>query len=797
MKIQRSTLFLLLLFSLGCYVRFTGLTRGSADVAPPAAQQQRLQTPFYRFHPDENTLLKAALELDHPLQPPLTAYGMLPLYVLRTTVELTTFCFGWTSPNLADPDSARRLYYTARTLAALISCATLYLVWLLGTRYVGRSVGLVAACCVALAPLAVQQAHFFTVDGLFTLLSLATIYALLRSLETTRLQGYAFTGLLIGATGAVRFSGLLLGLVVLAGLLWKEPNWRALRGKPLWLCGATALATVLVLQPFILTNPGLLSESQTSDGLQFSLQVARGEILRSWTLVDVHTWPYVHFWTHLWPLAVGWPLTGVFALGVGYALWQRRFPTGLLLLWCGLYFGLVGGLHTKHVRYLLPLLPFLCVLAGDVCVAFSRRWRRMGYGACAGMVFYTGVYGVAFARLYGEEDSRIEAARWIARSVPEGSRIGVERGGFSMRPLIRPERHPIRVLQTITLFEGRGYVTCQAGVTYLQQRLLEVDYIAIVDVNRYQQFTAVPELLPVAAEFYHRLVAGELGFDLVRRFKHYPSLLGLEFTDDGTEPSFIGYDHPAVLLFKRRDHAAVEQSLARWREDLQNNPYCPDPLLQDAVTAMQANDEGQALKAFKKVRDRYPRMKLVHFLEAEMQKRQGRSVLAALKGYVSGFKDRVFYVLPLASGMSLTELGRPDLAVDALRTTGNSRFHAAWTYPDVAKAYVKVANLLYERKHLEYAQQVYTLSVEVHANAPAYNRLAYIAYRHGQFEEAVDYWTRSLHIDSTQADIHKNAGQVAAKHLMDKGQALYHLERAMELNPQLEAQVSGWIEKVR
>jgi hypothetical protein len=93
-KIQRTTLFFVLLFSLGFYVRFTGLTRGSADVAPTATQQQGLQTPFYRFHPDEKTLLRAALQLDNPLQPPLTAYGMLPLYVLRTTVELTTFCFG-------------------------------------------------------------------------------------------------------------------------------------------------------------------------------------------------------------------------------------------------------------------------------------------------------------------------------------------------------------------------------------------------------------------------------------------------------------------------------------------------------------------------------------------------------------------------------------------------------------------------------------------------------------------------------------------------------------------------------
>ena len=797
MKLQRSTLVLFLLFCLGFSLRFSGLTRGSADITPRAEQHQSSPIPFYHFHPDETTLLAAALKLDNPLRPPLTVYGMLPLYVLRTTFEVTTFCFGWTAPNFDDPDSARRLYYIARTLAALISCATLFLVWLLGTRYLGPAAGLVAACCVALAPLALQQAHFFTVDGLFTLLSLATVYALLRSLESSRLRGYALTGLLIGATGAVRYNGLLLGLVVLAALFWKGRSWHVLRGRPLWLCGLTALATVLALHPFILTDPGLLSESRSSDGLQFSLQVARGEVLRSWTLVDVHTWPYVHFWTHLWPLAVGWPLTLVFALSVGYALWQRGFSTGLLLLWCGLYFGPVGGLHAKHVRYLLPLLPFLSLLSGDLCVAFWRRWRWAGYGVCVSVLLYTGVYGVAFARLYSREDSRIEAARWIASSVPEGSLIGVERGGFSMRPLIRPEHHPISALQTITLFEGRGYMTCQAAVTYLQRRHLDVDYIAIIDVNRYQQFTAVPELLPVAAEFYHRLVDGKLGFDLVRRFKQYPSLGGIEFNDDGAEPSFIGFDHPAVLLFKRRDQSAVEQSLARWREDLQTNPSCPDLLLQEAVTAMQANNDAKALKALQHVRERFPRMKLVHFLEAEVQERLGRPVLASLEAYVSGFKNRLFYMLPLASGMSLTELGRPDLAVAALKTTGKARYHAAWTHPDMADVYVELANLLYERKHLEYAQQVYALAAETHPNAQAYNRLAYIAYGNGQFEEAVDYWMRSLEIDGTQTNIHSNLGQVSLKHLLDNEKALYHFNQVVELDPRLEAEMRRWIEQAQ
>jgi hypothetical protein len=71
-------------------------------------------------------------------------------------------------------------------------------------------------------------------------------------------------------------------------------------------------------------------------------------------------------------------------------------------------------------------------------------------------------------------------------------------------------------------------------------------YIALVDVNRAQQFAAVPDLTPTATAFYQRLLAGELGYRVMARFKTYPSLLGITFRDDAAEPSFIGYDHPAV-----------------------------------------------------------------------------------------------------------------------------------------------------------------------------------------------------------------------------------------------------------
>ena len=65
---------------LGTGLRFVGLTRGISDFDP---SRQSDQQTFYHFHPDEETLIRAALVLESSCAPPMTAYGLLPLYMLR------------------------------------------------------------------------------------------------------------------------------------------------------------------------------------------------------------------------------------------------------------------------------------------------------------------------------------------------------------------------------------------------------------------------------------------------------------------------------------------------------------------------------------------------------------------------------------------------------------------------------------------------------------------------------------------------------------------------------------------
>jgi len=528
---------LLTILIIGLSLRLAGLTRGNGQPVPSGQADAAAEVPFYHFHPDERTLIRAGLELTNPLQPTVTAYGMLPMYLARGVAGLSWMVSG-APTDFQSAASRRAAVYGVRILAVLLSGLTLCLTWHLGRRIFAGDATTLAVFLLAVCPMAVQQAHFFTVDGLFTVLALASLSAGLAALESGSRRQYALAGALIGAMSAVRLNGIATGVVLVsAHLVWglgpAVSGWtgarRRLADPNLWVAGAVCLFVLLTLQPYLVTAPELLQRFSNTDDFAYSVAVARGEILRPWSLIDVDTVPYLHFWRHLLPLGAGWPLTLASGLGCAYAAWKRGRAQLVLLAWLALYFALVGGLHTKHVRYLFPMLPLLCLLAADVLRACWRRHARGGRlaGGLAAVLIaaYTALYGVAFARIYVQEDSRLVAARWLRDNAPASSVIGVEGGGFSMTTLLAPGPPRQRSFNTSSVFSTRGYLGCEAARLYLRDRLDGMDYIAIEDVNRYQQYLAAPHLYPVAASMYERLAQGRLGFELVQRFKVYPSLM--------------------------------------------------------------------------------------------------------------------------------------------------------------------------------------------------------------------------------------------------------------------------------
>ena len=100
----------------------------------------------------------------------------------------------------------------------------------------GRWAALLALAFVAFAPGAVQQGHFYIVDGFFTAIALAGLWVIVRAVQGGGWHWFVLAGLFVGALGAVRFNGLALGVVLLAGHLARpgEGVLRRLRAAEQW-----------------------------------------------------------------------------------------------------------------------------------------------------------------------------------------------------------------------------------------------------------------------------------------------------------------------------------------------------------------------------------------------------------------------------------------------------------------------------------------------------------------------------------------------------------------------------------
>jgi YYY domain-containing protein len=128
-------------------------------------------------------------------------------------------------------------------------------------------------------------------------------------------------------------------------------------------------------------------------------------------------------------------------------------------------------------------------------------------------------------------------------------------------------------------------------VSRFNDLLGQTDYIFIPTNHQYAQITRVPERYPLTIVYYRELIGcpkdadiiwcyrvaepgmfeGRLGFDLVKTFTSYPTLFGFSVNDGAAEEAFTFYDHPKVLVFKKRaDYNPTQVAAVLGSVDLSN-----------------------------------------------------------------------------------------------------------------------------------------------------------------------------------------------------------------------------------
>ena len=588
------------------------------------------------LHPDERQIyfvvlnlgwpdsLAEALSPTSPLNPGFFAYGSLPVYLLKLVAALVHVL--WPAFSLDD-----NLHLVARPLVALADLGTVYLTYRLARvlwgshRRTGREarreassppaggeptlsdgaragsetvpdrgwmVAPIAAALVSLAVLPIQLAHFYTVDPLLTFFVMLTLNLAADVAQAGGRGRRIALGAAFGLALATKVSAAPLFFVVLAAC-YPRPAIAKIQSPILQTLRRMALPLVVAGVVFVVLQPYAVLDWRTFvEHTIRESQIARGQIDVPYTLQYAGTLPFVYsIWqTALWglPLPVG--LVAWLCLAVSVVRWLRRglWAETLLLAWAGPYLVITGLLYTKYLRYMLPVVPVLCLLTAATLAAVEGRHRRpiseerssrsrglaIPVASCVALLLILSAlaYALVFAQLYAGSHSWVTASEWIYRNVPAGSTLAVEHWDTALPLAVEVDgvRHSPTdyAYRTLPLYDEPDDETKWAT---LAADLSSSDYLVIASRRLYGSIPRSPERYPVATHYYELLFAEELGFELVAEFNRDPAWLNPRIPPlaDAApailrpDESFVVYDHPRALLFRNAERLPSEELLRR------------------------------------------------------------------------------------------------------------------------------------------------------------------------------------------------------------------------------------------
>jgi hypothetical protein len=487
-----------------------------------------------------------------------------------------------------------------RVICAILSVLTVLLTYLLGAEIYGHRAGLWGAAALAVTVTHIQISHFAIVDAPLTMFAVAVLWFAVRFAHHGRKTDAFLMGLALAGAMATKLTGVPLALAVAAAYLVRamvsqpasektSPYVRLLNVVARHL-GWTFLGFLLLFGTFefyLLLNP-----SSYSFALGGPLTMLNGDNDVYFTRQFVNTIPYLYQIENLVRWGMGWPL-GVFgliaALSESLRPFVQRLRTRLWLnsadlqgiaivvAWSLPFFIYVGALETKFARYMLPLVPIICMFAGgflaEVIGYLRGRLRLLGWALPLLILLPTLGWAVAFVSIYARPHTWLAASRWLYTHIPPGAIVASPIWDQPLPVSVPSEdRYWDKHLKARVILDVFADVTPEAKFQQLTQAIGEADVIALPTQRGYGTVRRLPWRYPVEIRFFQLLFEEKLGYELAYVSVSYPSLFGAAFVDDAAGEDFSVYDHPKVLIYRKTRNLPTEELRNLFAESLAAMP---------------------------------------------------------------------------------------------------------------------------------------------------------------------------------------------------------------------------------
>jgi hypothetical protein len=311
------------------------------------------------------------------------------------------------------------VFVLARVVSALLGTLAVWLLYVAGARLLGRRAGLLAAALLAVAFLPVFYSHLALNDAPAlapVALALAGSAGVLRH---GRRRDYLLAGAGVGLAWATKYTAAIVLLPFLAAALCTPRRRPARLGMGL----GAALLCAVAAHPYALLDwhsfsAGLAHQNAASGVTKLGLTEPSGYRYYLWSL----TW------------GIGWLPALASAAGAVWLVRAHRRVAAVLVPAPLVFIAYMGSQERYFGRWLMPVLPIVCLFAAAAAVALvdmlGRRWPRLARPALALAGLALCAQGLVFSlhsdALLARADTRALTRAWLVGHVPAGARIVVE-----------------------------------------------------------------------------------------------------------------------------------------------------------------------------------------------------------------------------------------------------------------------------------------------------------------------------------------------------------------------------------
>jgi len=424
---------------------------------------------------------------DHPtLQPYLAVLTFTGVYFAGASEGR------WT--RIADVVEEDLLYW-GRFISVLAGTATVLATFLLGRRLFGPTAGLLAAALLAVSPAAVEHSQYNKSDPFVALLVPIGILAILSYFDHGGRGRALLAGAVIGLTIAAKYNGAPLVLPFALAVALRHRS-ATLARPDLYLGLAAAVVTFLAACPYLLADfPRFLDEA--------------GTVVRTYAVVGIEgqgatsdNWAYHARYIATQAMGVLGFLAAL--AGLGLALYRLDARMAIFLSFPIFYFSYYSAQRTRFPSNMVPVYPFLAILAAyaveEGSRALARRWPRpravVPVAAAAALVLLAPlVWGsIRHNRAVMLPDTGSAARTWIDTHLPAGTAIAVELHG----PVLDRARYRVVNESRIVNRGVRGYRS--EGVEYLVVSSYSYERFA-PDHRQSRDYAELFSLCPLVQEF--------------------------------------------------------------------------------------------------------------------------------------------------------------------------------------------------------------------------------------------------------------------------------------------------------